>query len=172
VVAAGEVSPFRRTYVYLLPLYLIQAAGGIAYLFDRLTARLPRPALASGAAAIAAAAILLAGVLHAGQREAEQAPTSDNDIVGFIKRHVGPREAALVEQGYVAVPASYYFRRSGYALPELPAHRTPWRALVIVPPGGTPSDVLDRVGWAVRPGTRPRQVGRLEYLKAYEMEIE
>ena len=33
VIVAGQVSPFERTFLYLLPLYLIQASGGLSYLF-------------------------------------------------------------------------------------------------------------------------------------------
>jgi hypothetical protein len=175
VVAVGKVSPFPRTFLYLLPLYLIQASGGLSYLFGRASARLPRRALATGAAALLVAGALVAAVLHAGQSTAEQAPSSDNDLVGFLKRHVHPREAVLL-QPFTTVAASYYFHRYGYQPPTLPAHRMPYRALVLLSRTrshlSSPHAVVRDVGWAIRPGARPRLVARLPYLTAWEVDVE
>lgn len=186
VVAAGQVSPFRRTYLYLLPLATIQASAALAYAASRLAPRVRHPALA-GAVAIVCAAGALAGLtLYAGPGGADQPPVTDNDMVGLLQRYTGPHEAVLLEQRHLAPPADYYLRRSRYRPAGLPPHREPYRALVVVPRGRfresfdlserprpiSPYKVVRDVGWAVRPGTRPRLVVTRRYLRIYRMEIE
>jgi hypothetical protein len=164
-----------RSWLSLLPLYLIHAGAGLSYVAERVGSRLARPALASGIAAVAVSVALSFSVLDVRERGAEQPPMSDNDIVGFLRTELGPRESALLD-GDVAVASSYYFKRYSYTPPGLPPRRTPTTALVVIPRGGGPQTVVSTVtgvGWQLRPGTAPpRLVRRFEYVEAYRVAID
>ena len=167
-------APFPRSWAYLLPLCAIQAGAGLAAGAESVPRGRARSALLASALPIALGAALALGTLHAGDRGDLDAPQSDNDIVGELKRDLRPGQALVLDRYTVEVPASYYFRRFGYKPPRLPRRHAATRALVIVPrPGG-----VERVraaaaerGWQVSPSPPPRLVRRLDYIEAWDARL-
>jgi hypothetical protein len=143
IVAFGRLPPFARNWLFLLPLYLIPAGAGLAWLITRVQQR----ARAAGAvAAVAMGAVTLAlglTTLDAHLRNSELPPTSDNDIVGLLRRFVPPHQRAAMDPVYTSVPSQYYFRRFGGS--ELvssmigPAERRAGHVILVVP-RNVPSD--------------------------------
>jgi hypothetical protein len=166
------VAPLPRAWLYLLPLYAIHAGAGLSYG----ARRLPRPALANAVGAAALTAALGASMLDSGELNADQPPSSDNDIAAFLRQELRPREPALLDPGSVAVSSSYYFHRYAYGPPGLPPRRRPLQALVVVSRvGGRPAvdRVLHDVGWRLQPGAPPpRLVRRFDYIEAWDARIE
>jgi hypothetical protein len=113
IVLVGKLPPYSRNWLFLLPLYLIPAGAGLAWLTTRVRVNnVPDgvvPAVATAAVALAIGLTTLSSEL----RNSETPPTSDNDIVGLLRRFVPPNQKAAVDPVYVAVPLAYYFRRFG-----------------------------------------------------------
>lgn len=186
-IAVDEVSPFRRSWLYLLPLVAIQASGAIAHAARALAPRVQRPALAGAAAVVVVGAALGAVKVARGLEGTELPPVGDNDLVALLRKLGGPSEPVLVEPRHLAPAAEYYFRQANYLPPVLPPTRRRLRALIVVPHGafkdtnynpaelGRPLSIghaVSEVGWAIRPGTRPRLIVRRRFLSIYEAEIE
>lgn len=184
VVAADQVAPFGRTFLYLLPLCLIQAAGALSWASARAGAAPRRVGVATAVAAVAVAAILVAGELRVSQNGSETPPAAANDIVPVLRSHLRPREAVILPDPAVSLPVLYYFRRDNVVPPVLPPSPRPYRALVVVPASAgrgwfdapptrlSVEGAVGSVGWHVRPGARPRLVSRMEYVNVYEAAID
>ena len=116
VAAFGPIARFERSWLFLLPLYLIQAGAGLSWAARRIAAAVlgeeRRPDLAAGAIAACAAVALGAATLHAGLRGSDAPPITDNDMVALLRRLVPAGHRALMEP-HLGAPASYYFHRFG-----------------------------------------------------------
>jgi hypothetical protein len=111
-----RVVPFPRVWLFLLPLYLTLAAGGIGGLLAAATGRWPRHrALVFGTVALATCAGLGGSVL--GTRsilvttETGALPDAEG-LALFLKERLGPDERVLAFVPSDA-PLRYYFRRHG-----------------------------------------------------------
>jgi len=175
VYALDRAAPFVRSWAYLVPLYAIHAGAGLSYAAERALRGWRRSAALSLTLPAALAAALAVATLHAGDRGDIDGPQTDNDIVGLLKRELRPGQVVLLEPFRVEVPSSYYFRRFRYHAPSLPRQHAPTRALVIVPrSNGLPqvrAAAAER-GWRVRETPRPRLVRRLEYIEAWDAQLE
>lgn len=175
-VALHRAGPYERTWLYLLPLYLIHAGAGLSHVAERMLARVPRPALASGLAALAIGGALGAGAVDHGETDATQLPSSDNDIVGFLKRELRPGEPAVLDPASVRPASEYYLARYRYAPPPLPRAGPATTALLVIRNReGGPAGVRRLLGSIHRrlaPGAPPpRLVKRLELIEAWEARL-
>jgi uncharacterized membrane protein len=182
VVLLDEVAPFSRTFLYLLPLLMIQAAGALSWACGRLgDARRP---LVAAVGSVVVAAALVAGELSASQNGTETPPASDNDIVALVRAHLGRNEAVLLPDPEVKLAALYYFQRENVGPPGLPVRHRPYRALIVVPTAArrgwfdapptytNPAAIVASAGWRVRPGGGPHLVVRREYVSLYEAAVD
>jgi 4-amino-4-deoxy-L-arabinose transferase-like glycosyltransferase len=172
VIAVGKLPPFPRNWLFLLPLYLIPAGAGLSWIASRL-----RPAaLPDGAVTIATTGclmvVLAAATLNSGLRNTDTPPTSDNDIVGLLRRYVPPGQKAVIDPVFVAVPTHYYFRRFGGS--ELatthigPAERRAGRVILVVARNISAEEALRFFG-AVPTGPARRLLHR--YVNIYDVPI-
>ncbi|MEA2397425.1 MAG: hypothetical protein QOK25_981 [Thermoleophilaceae bacterium] len=165
-----------RAWLWLLPLYLMHAGAGLAFAVERATIRLPRAAPASGLLAAAGVAIVLAAnMMDTRQHGSTLPPVSDNQLVAFLKRDVGPGQVVLLN-GHVGVACWYYFQRYRYTPPGLPPRHARVTALLVVPRALGRRGVgltVGAAGWRVRPGAPPvRLVKRFDYVDAWRARIE
>jgi hypothetical protein len=173
VVAFGRLPPFPRNWLFLLPVYLIPAGAGLAWLVGRLQERARPAGVVAGVAVGLVTLVLGLTTLHAALRNSETAPTSDNDIVGLLRRFVPPHQQAAMDPMFVAVPTSYYFRRFGGA--ELaantigPAERRAGHVILVVP-RGVPSDFALKFFRALHAGPSRRLVHH-DWIDIYDAPI-
>lgn len=163
VIAVGLIAPFVRSWLFLLPLFLIQAAVGFAYLTKR----------AGVIAPIAAALILGIAVVGEGLRSADVPPNSDNDIVLLIKRYTPPGEHILIDKYTRAPTHYYYYERYGDPGVETTAIRSTDRAnghiVVVVPRGTSPTETVAKAG-GVAAGPA-RLLVRREWIDFYDVPL-
>ncbi|HEX8745111.1 MAG TPA: glycosyltransferase family 39 protein [Thermoleophilaceae bacterium] len=169
IAVTPRVPPFVRSWLFLLPLYLVLASAGLVAL-GRLALRsrpdwLPR---AAGATAIVAALGLGATMREADLPNGDDPPLRDGDVVTrYLREEFEPGDGLAV--GLFTQPAfSYHFRREGFdpgpmtpgpvvsRVEPKPGHRTllvdtftrgsgpPEKAL-----GAENARVLKRFRWAV-----------------------
>lgn len=168
-VAAHKASPFARTWLYLAPIYLTHAGAGLSYLAER--ARLPRAAAAG--AALAVAVVLAVAAVDRGETDNTQLPSTDNHVVGFLKREVRPDRPAILDAANVSAASLYYFARDGWSPPGAPRRGPPTDALVLV----RAREGRARLAGAVREAGRrlapspPRLVRRLELVEAWQVRV-
>jgi uncharacterized membrane protein len=140
VILLGPIAPFVRSWLFLLPLYLIQAAAGLAWATRRV-----------GAAAPAIAAVVLGiALVSTGLRSTDVPPVTDNDIVALLKKYTPPHEHVLIDR-YAAAPTHYYYyERYGDPGLETTAIRSGDRAtrhmVVVVPRGTSPTETVYKAG--------------------------
>lgn len=174
-VALDRAGPFERTWLYLLPLYLIGAGAGLAHLTERIMARVPRAAPAIPVTAVAVAVALAAAAVDHGETDPTQLPSSDNDIVGFLKRERQPGEAVVLDPASVAPASVYYLVRDHYTPPPLPRRGPATALLLIRRREGGPAGVrrlLASIHRRPAPAApAPRLVRRLEYVEAWEARL-
>jgi hypothetical protein len=175
-IALNRGGPFERTWLYLLPLFLIHAGAGLAYAAELLTARVPRAGLATGLGAVALAAGLGAAAVDHGETDPTQLPSSDNHIVGFLKRSLRPGEPAVLDPASVGPASLYYLARYGYSPPQLPGDGSATDALLVVTrrAGGRAGvgRLVRSINWRLVGPRAPRLVARREYVEAWEARIE
>jgi hypothetical protein len=177
----APISPFSRSYIGLLPLYLVSAAGGLSGAGRLVRRRLPAssPVLA-GIGSLALAVGLGASVLHGGQLHSEEPPASDNNIVSILERTPKPGGQALIDVPAYGAGVQFYLARAGkQALitgQVTPAQRAAGHVLVIVPHGtggfaaGAKSTVA-AFGAQPLPGDSARLVKQLTYIMLYDVAI-
>ena len=163
VIALGSIAPFVRSWLFLLPLYLVQAAAGLAWVTRR----------AGVIAPVVAAVVLAATMLHAGLRSSDAPPVTDNDIIGLIRKHVPAHENVLIDR-YAAAPTHYYYyERFGDPGRETTAIRSTERdtghVVVIVPHGTSPIDTVYKAG-GVASGPA-RLIDRREWIDFYDVPL-
>jgi hypothetical protein len=169
-VAAQKAGPWARTWLYLLPLYLIHAGAGLAHLAERV--RMPRAA--SAIAALAVAAVLAVAAAEHGETDSSQLPSTDNHIVDFLKGELRPGEPAILDAANVGAASLYYLARDGYAPPGVPRSGPPATALVVV----RRREGRERIAGAVAEAGRrlatvppPRLVRRFEFVEAWRVRV-
>ena len=164
----GPIAPFVRSWLFLLPLYLIQASGGFAWASRR--------AGRAGAVAIPALAALVLGItmLHAGLKSSDVPPTSDNHIEGLLKRYVPKDENVLIDR-YARAPIHYYyFERFGDHVGETGLIRSADRAqghiVVVVPNGTSPRETVYKAGGIAADNT-PRLLRKRDWISFYDVPL-
>jgi uncharacterized membrane protein len=163
VVLLGPIAPFVRSWLFLLPLLLIQAAAGLAWATRK-----------AGVVAPAAAALVLAIALVAtGLRSTDVPPVTDNDIVALLKQYTPPHEHVLVDR-YAAAPTHYYYyERFGDPGLETTAIRSADRAtghiVVVVPRGTSPTETVYRAG-GIAAGP-PRLLIRRKWIDIFDVPL-
>jgi uncharacterized membrane protein len=172
IVAFGKLPPYPRSWLFLLPLYLIPAGAGISWL----TSRARVPALPDGAVTALATAFvavpLALATLSSELRNTDTPPTSDNNIVELLRRFVPPHQRAAMDPVFVAVPSAYYFRRFGGS--ELvsshigPAERRAGHVILVVARDVPPEEAVRFFG--VR-STRPARRLFHRYIDIYDVPI-
>jgi MFS family permease len=163
VILFAPIAPFVRSWLLLLPLYLIHAAGGFAWATRRGKVLVP--------AALAVA--LAATMLHAGLKSEDIPPLSDNSIVPLLKRYVPKHQSVLLDR-YVAAPTVYYyFERYGAPVKRTGVLRTgdrrPGHIVVVVPNGTRPADTVYKAGGFV--SGVPRLLIKREWISFYDVPI-
>jgi hypothetical protein len=176
VALAGRAGPFERSWLYVLPFYLIHAGAGLAHLTGAAVARVPRAAPVAGVAAIVVAAGLAAGAVHHGETDPTQLPSSDNHIVDFLRGELAPGEAAVLDPASVGPASDYYAARYHYLPPELPRDGRPTTALLVIRSreGGSAgvNRLLESIRWRLAPGAAPPTlVRRLKYIEAWRARV-
>lgn len=164
----GPIAPFVRSWLFLLPLYLIVASGGAAWASQR----------AGRAAAVAlpaiAAVVLALTMLHAGLKSSDVPPTTDNQIETLLKRYVPKGDAVLIDR-YARAPIHYYyFDRFGDHVRETGLIRGGERAqghiVVVVPNGTSPRQTVYKAG-AIAADNNPRLLERREWISFYDVPL-
>jgi 4-amino-4-deoxy-L-arabinose transferase-like glycosyltransferase len=169
-----RLPPFPRSYIALLPLYLVAASAGLAWLARLVAARLrARPVMADAAAVVAVAA-LAAAMLHAGLKGSEAPPQSDDQIVPYLERDLRASEV-LMNQATFAPATNFYFLRDGYPGGRggvTDAMHKAGHAVVIVQ-GDRPEEATGTVmsvGGVLGPGS-PRLLRRFDYDSVWDVPV-
>jgi len=163
VIAFGPIAPFVRSWLFVLPLYLIQTSAGLAWATRRF-----------GAVAPAVAAVVLAiALVGTGLRSTDVPPVTDNDIVALLKKYTPPHEHVLVDR-YAAAPTHYYYyERYGDPGLETTAIRSGDRArghiVVVVPRGTSPTATVYKAGGIA--GGPARRLDRREWIDIYDVPL-
>ena len=163
VIVVAPIAPFVRSWLFLLPLYLIVAAGGLAWATRRF----------GPFAAIATAVVLAATMLHAGLKSSDVPPLSDNSIVPLLKRYVVKGQSVLLDR-YVAAPTVYYYferygapaKRTGLLRPK---DRQPGHIVVVVPNGTTPQQTVYKAGGFI--SGDPKLLSQRKWIAFYDVPI-
>ena len=173
-----RLGPFPRSWIALLPFYLIPAGAGISALVQMVVGRLgarglPRPQLAALALLVVFTAVLSLSAFRSDPAESEAVPQSDNNIAGYLMSFKGG-VPALMDYNSFAGPTDYYLRRFEYPVGVglvQPAHRRRRSALTIV----ARNDAAGARGLVSRTGgivTGPPRVAKhFEYISVYEVPI-
>jgi len=163
VIAFGPIAPFVRSWLFLLPFFLIQASVGLAYVSRR----------AGVVAPLVAAVVLGICVVGEGLRSADVPPISDNDIVGLLKKYARPHEHILIDR-YTAAPTHYYYYER-YGDPGVETHfirstdRENRHIVVVVPRGTSPVETVAKAGGAA--AGRARLLDRREWIDFYDVPL-
>jgi uncharacterized membrane protein len=169
VIAVGPIAPFVRSWLFLLPIYLIQAGGGLSWA----TQRIARGRVPAALAAAAVAVVFGAVMLHDGLSGADVPPTTANDIVALLRRYVPPHEKVLIDR-YAAAPIhDYYFKRFGDHTREIvvigSAERRRGHIVVVVPRGTDAVNTVYKAG-GIAAGT-PRLLKHREWIDIYDVPL-
>jgi dolichyl-phosphate-mannose-protein mannosyltransferase len=164
VILFAPIAPFVRSWLFLLPIYLIHAGAGLAWATRRI-----------GVIAPAVAAIVLgATMLHAGLRSADVPPISDNDITPLLHKYA-PQPTTVLFDRYVRAPVHYYYyERDGDDTFETGLirgkDRKQGRLIVVVPRGVDPTETVYKAG-GVAATTKPKLLVRREWIEFYDVPI-
>jgi 4-amino-4-deoxy-L-arabinose transferase-like glycosyltransferase len=162
----GPIAPFVRSWLFLLPLYLIQASGGAAWATQR--AGRAKPLIPA-----AAAVVLAITLLHVGLKTSDVTPTTDNQIEALLRRYVPKADPALIDR-YARAPIHYYyFERFGDHTKEIseirPRDRERGQIIVVVPNGTSPSETVYKAGGIA--ADTPRLLVRREWISFYDVPL-
>jgi hypothetical protein len=189
IVLAWDVPAFARSWIELLPLYLVTAGAGLALVTEAALERLPRrvaparPALAATLPAVAAAALTLGFAVRGEDALVSSPPRADPEVAEF-KRQALPREPLLASPS-AALAAGYYFRRDGVrgltsedpipGYPDAPLRPLPANgrlAVLAINGAERPEDLAASAGIRVRRSAAPRRLARYRYTSVYEVHVE
>jgi len=183
IAVAVPISPFVRSWLYLVPLYLITAGAGFAWLFAELGGHIEHRRLRwilQATGSLLVLGCLGLGVISHGQRGAEQAPSTDNHMVALIRTRGAAHEQVDLDGGLIFYPALYYFQRYHYTPPlfarpprfaRKPGTRLPNRLLVLMVRPATSGSVLAFLtAQGVETGRcRITLIKRMQFISAYEV---
>jgi hypothetical protein len=166
VIAFAPIAPFVRSWLFLLPLYLIVAAGGLAWGAKQLGRAAP-------AVAAIAAIVFAATMLTAGLSRSDVPPSSDNEIIGLLRRYAPATTIVLLDPEVRAPVHHYYYERSGYRAREatrVGSHVSRAGHIVVVVRGGiSPTGTLAQAG-GVAAGP-PRLLIRRRWITFYDVPL-
>jgi hypothetical protein len=169
------VSPFRRSWVALLPLLLVAAGAGFAATAKIAAERWPRARLAGSVAALVLTAGLAVAVLDAGQARSEEPPQSDNHLVSVLRETLQPGEHVLYDETSFGPQLDYYLARGRYFVETYrvtPADERDGRVVTIVPRNHPWQAVLQVQQLGGHPtGAFPRELRRLPYISIYAVAV-
>ncbi len=170
-------SPLARTYMFLLPVYLLTAGAGLAWLVglaaERVQGgRLPAEAANAAAAVVTCVALTLVFAVQGDDALTTDPPRSDDEIGQVIRPGV-PFVSSLTTSD----PTSFDLRKHGLDPPIFEAGAVPADArkvIMLVTPGTeeTPESVMAATGIRPAPGTRPRLLRDTRWLDYYELELD
>src|SRR4051794_9713937 len=164
VILFAPIAPFVRSWLFLLPIYLIVAAGGLSWAARRF----------GGPALGAATAIALSlTFLHAGLKGSDVPPLSDNSIIPLLKRYVPKNQNVLLDR-YVAAPTVYYyFERYGAPVKRTgllrTADRRPGHIVVVTPNDTNPELTVYKAGGFA--SGFPRLLIKRDWISFYDVPI-
>lgn len=178
IVFHARIGPFPRSWIGLLPIYLVTAAGGLSALVDLLPRVRPfrrMPVATAGAvAAVVLSAILAVNVLRVGEDASEEPPQSDNDLAAIVKDVVPPGQLVLIDVVRFGAQLTYYLARAhyGWTGTVTPAQRQAGHVYTIVPRDQAGLAVAQVGGLGGRPTRRPpRLVRQLHYISIYDVSV-
>jgi hypothetical protein len=175
LVVVLPVSPFRRSWLALLPLLLVAAGAGLAAAARVASQRLPCARLAGTVAALVLTAGLALAVLNAGQARSEEPPQSDNDIVPILRQVLRPGERVLYDEPSFGAQLDYYLGRARYPVETYrvtPSDEADGRVVTIVPRNQPWNAVLQVQRLGGHPtGRFPRELRRLPYISIYAVGV-
>jgi predicted membrane-bound mannosyltransferase len=168
-------SPLARTYVYLLPLYLVTAGGGLSLLVrlaaERVSPVRRRAEAAAAATAVAAAlALTLSFVLRGDDRYSVDVPSSEKHIASLVRP-----DRPMMSDVLISDPLSFYL--GGYAnRPTYNAallHGNPRTVVVAVAPDRdeTLAAVLEPLNVEPASGARPTLLLDGRWVDFYEVAL-
>jgi 4-amino-4-deoxy-L-arabinose transferase-like glycosyltransferase len=159
----APIAPFVRSWLFLLPIYLIVAAGGLSW-----AARRFGPLVA-----VATAVVLAAIFLNAGLKGSDVPPLSDNSIVPLLKRYVPKHHSVLIDRYVRAPTVYYYFERYGDPVKETGLLRTndrkPGHIVVVVPNGTAPEQTVYKAAGFV--SGDPKLLIKREWIAFYDVPV-
>jgi hypothetical protein len=159
----APIAPFVRSWLFLLPIYLIVAANGLSWATKR-----------AGPVAAGAIMIVLAlTFLHAGLKSSDVPPLSDNNVVPLLKHYVPKHRSVLIDRYVTAPTVYYYFERYGEPVKRTgllrTADRRPGHIVTVVPNGTSPELVVYKAG-GFASGT-PALLTKREWISIYDVPI-
>ncbi|MFL6142690.1 MAG: glycosyltransferase family 39 protein [Labedaea sp.] len=159
----APIAPFVRSWLFLLPIYLIVAAGGLSWASRRFG-----PVMA-----VATAVALAATFLNAGLKGSDVPPLSDNSIVPLLKRYVPKGHSVLIDRYVRAPTVYYYFERYGDPVKETGLLRSadlrPGHIVVVTAKGTSPSETVYKAGGFA--SGDPRLLLKREWISFYDVPI-
>jgi len=186
LVLAWDAPVFPRNWIEMLPLYLVTAGAGLAFVTRAALERLPprasaaRPVLAAALPVAAAAALTLGFAVRGEDALVLDGPRADPEVPDF-KRRTLPRRPLLASPTG-ALTAAYYFRRDGVSglTSEEPIPGYPDAALRPLPRGGRlavlainggepPKRIATSAGIRLRRSATPVLLARHRYTSVYEV---
>jgi hypothetical protein len=175
LLAIGPLGPFPRSWLALLPPFLVAAGAGFALIVRLSARRLADAGRVNAAAALVLTAVLGIGVLRAGQAGSEEPPQSDNHLVPALREILRPGERVLVDQPRFGAGIEYYLDRAGYRVETgrvTPRDEADGHVRTIVPRdhGALALAQVDSLGGHPT-GGRPRVVRQLSYIGIYDVEV-
>ncbi len=172
VLLAQQVVPYTRVWLFLLPLYLGLAAGGVAHLLQGLMARARAYEQGAFAGLTLGLALVLSVSIWQGQSIALSEETGTlraaEQITLFLRDYLRPGDRVVAVTPSLS-PLEYYFTLHGLPLEYLLAAATEGeRALIVVKePEQTLSWVLAKRGLAT--AIDPRLLRRFDGAALYEL---
>jgi hypothetical protein len=142
IVVVQRVAPFERVWLFLLPLYLVVASGGL--LSRASTFRVPR--WAGSTAAIGLACLLGALVVRSGSILASQETGAFPDaaaVAQTLRGRLGPEDAVVTTLPASLPELQYYFRRERLPLETLVRAPEQAQRVFVIATAEPPKGVLE-----------------------------
>ena len=176
VAARYNVPGYPRTYLFLLPLYLLTAGAGLAYLGGRMAKWLRLPPAAPALSAAAVATVLGIGFAARGNDALTiDPPTSAPGLQDFARAHLAGRP--LLTPGWDGEPISFYYLRAHSSPPEgelTGSNRSAGRVVLAEPRYGEHQSLAELMTIAhvrAAPGHAPGLIKRFRWLDLYEIRL-
>jgi hypothetical protein len=176
-IVKGPFAPFPKHWIWLLPIFFLGAAAGLAAVARAAAPRLRlgETALAAGLA-VAAFAMLAAGYMAAGNERMRldmERPGGADDLAHFVRRHY-PHPVVLAQRA--TITAGYYFQRdrvAGLTSELTPQQQAAGSTLLVTwdAEGEGPLAALRSAGVAPAPGTRPELVKRWPWVSLWAVRL-
>ncbi len=165
LVVVQRVAPFERVWLFLLPLYFVVGAGGLALVAQRSGAQ-RMPAQLGGIASLVVAVGLAALTISSGSviASAETGVFPDAEAVATTLRDrgIGPRDAVLTELPASLPELQYYFPRAGLGIDSLVREPSAAERVYVVSPANAQPQLYGRA--------RPVELRRYATAVLYELQ--